>query len=153
MKAIITNLNSVAEVEVNYKSKINKKDRIKITNPEQSVEALRNVWSDKMEYIEEFVLLLLNRANEAIGWIRISQGGISGTIVDQRVIFQIALKCNASAIIVCHNHPSGQTKPSSADIAITKKIKEGGIILDIALLDHIILTPESYLSMADDGLL
>ena len=80
-------------------------------------------------------------------------GGISGTVTDVRIIFQTAIKGNASGIILAHNHPSGNLSASEADTAITKKIKEAGKLLDITLLDHMIITEESYLSMADDNLI
>jgi DNA repair protein RadC len=102
---------------------------------------------------EEFYILLLNRANRIYGYYLLSQGGTSGTVVDPKLIFSIALKCNAHGIILAHNHPSGNTKPSEADIQITKKVKEGGKLLEIDVLDHIILTSDSYLSFADEGLM
>jgi DNA repair protein RadC len=80
-------------------------------------------------------------------------GGISGTVTDVRMIMQTALKSNASAIILAHNHPSGNTEPSDADKKITSKIKEAGQLLEIAVLDHLILTSETYLSFADEGLM
>jgi len=98
-------------------------------------------------------MLLLNRANKVLGITTISEGGLSGTVTDIRLIFQYAIKGNASGIIVAHNHPSGNQNPSESDLKITQKIKEAGNLLDIQLLDHIILTPESeiYRSLADEG--
>lgn len=82
----------------------------------------------------------------------VSKGGISGTLTDVRLIFQGALKTNASGIIVCHNHPSGNAYPSESDRKITQKIKEAGNLLDIQLLDHLIILPvEGYYSFADEG--
>lgn len=106
---------------------------------------------DKIEHVEECVLLCLNRQNKVLGWAKISTGGISGTVVDSKVIFQIALNTNSSGIILAHNHPSGNLKASSEDIRTTKKIKEAGDVLEITLLDHIIITSESYVSLADEG--
>jgi DNA repair protein RadC len=105
-----------------------------------------------VELRECFYALYLNRANKVLGYILVSIGGISGTTVDPRSIFQTALKANACSVILCHNHPSGNSDPSDADNNITRKIKEAGDILEIKLLDHIILLPEGYTSMADDGL-
>ncbi len=102
---------------------------------------------------EEFWIILMNRANKVIKKIRISSGGISGTVADSRVIFKAAIDNLASAIILAHNHPSGNLKPSQADINLTKKIKDSGNILDIPVLDHIIIAENSYFSFADEGLL
>ena len=80
-------------------------------------------------------------------------GGISGTVADPKVIFQVALKANASSVILCHNHPSGNTKPSDNDIQLTKKLKKAGEFLELNVLDHLIITPDSYFSFADESLL
>lgn len=106
-----------------------------------------------MEFREEFYMLLLNRANRLIGWYRVSQGGITGTVADIRIIFSIALKCLASSIVVAHNHPSGNLQPSHADKDLTRKIKEAGELLDINLIDHMILTVDSSFSFADNQML
>lgn len=98
-------------------------------------------------------MLFLNRANKVLGYYLISVGGITGTVVDTRSIFQTALKANACSIILAHNHPSGNPLPSDADKLITRKLKEAGEVLDINLLDHLILLPEGYTSMADEGML
>jgi DNA repair protein RadC len=100
---------------------------------------------------EEFYVLLLNRANNVIKTEKISQGGITGTVVDQRIIFKAALDHMATSIIVAHNHPSGNTKPSDADVNLTRKIKETGTLMDIPLMDHLIITSNGYYSFADEG--
>ncbi len=102
---------------------------------------------------EEFWLLMLNRSNSLLKKELISRGGIAGTVADTKIIFKTAITHYASSIIVCHNHPSGNTKPSEADIKITKNIKEAGKIMDIPLLDHLIITEESFYSFADEGML
>ena len=103
---------------------------------------------------EEFWLLMLNRANRVIKRERLNVGGLVGTVVDVRQVYQRALGTErTAAIIACHNHPSGQVKPSQADIDITRKLKEAGKILDIPLLDHLIIGGDKYLSMADEGLM
>lgn len=102
---------------------------------------------------EEMVMLCLNRANHVVGFYRVSKGGVAGTVVDPKIIFTVALNSCASAIIIAHNHPSGQLKPSESDKTITRKLKEGGKLLDIEVLDHLIMTDQSYLSFADEGLL
>jgi DNA repair protein RadC len=102
---------------------------------------------------EEFWLLMLNRSSSLIKKELISRGGVAGTVVDTKIIFKTALSHYASSIIVCHNHPSGNVKPSEADIRITNNIRAAGKIMDIALLDHLIITEESFYSFADEGML
>lgn len=100
---------------------------------------------------EAFYILLLNRANKIIREIQISEGGLSGTVADPKKIFKLALEQNAAAIILCHNHPSGNIKPSDADIKLTYKLKSAGEMLDLPVIDHIILGEENYYSFADEG--
>jgi DNA repair protein RadC len=102
---------------------------------------------------EEFWLLILNRANAVIKKELISRGGVSGTVVDTKIIFKTAVQHYASSLIICHNHPSGNLKPSEADIKITKNIKEAGRIMDIPLIDHLIITDSGYYSFADEGMI
>ena len=102
---------------------------------------------------EEFWILLLSRSNRLMEKVKISQGGISGTITDIRIILQSAFSKLASAMILCHNHPSGNLKPSDADLKITKKIREAAKLMDIAVLDHLIVGDEAYMSFADENLL
>jgi len=102
---------------------------------------------------ESFCILLLNRANKVLKTIRISDGGITGTVVDQRRVFKLALDHNATSIILGHNHPSGQLTPSDADIQLTKKLKEAGVVLDVPVLDHIIVGDGNYYSFADEGIM
>jgi len=102
---------------------------------------------------EEFWLLMLNRANRVLGRFKVSQGGLSGTVIDTRIILKKALDNLASSIIVCHNHPSGNNKPSDADVKITEKLKKASDMLEIKLLDHLIIADKSYFSFADEGLI
>jgi DNA repair protein RadC len=102
---------------------------------------------------EEFWLLMLNRANRILGRFKVSQGGLSGTVIDTRIILKKALDSLASSIIVCHNHPSGNNQPSDADVRITEKLKKASEMLEIKLLDHIIIADKSYFSFADEGLI
>ncbi len=102
---------------------------------------------------EEFWILLLNRANFVIGKFFISKGGQAGTVVDPKVIFKIAFEHNAAYIVLAHNHPSGNLKPSVEDISITKKLKESGLLLDLPIFDHLIITDHTYLSFADEALM
>ena len=102
---------------------------------------------------EEFWVLYLNRKNEVIKKENISKGGVSGTIADSKIIFKSAIEQLASAIILCHNHPSGSLTPSAADLSLTKKLKETGIILDTPVLDHLIIGEKDYFSFADENLM
>jgi DNA repair protein RadC len=102
---------------------------------------------------EEFWILFLNRSNKVINKMKLSQGGISGTVTDVRIVMKTAIEYLASGIIVCHNHPSGNLKPSESDSKITQKIKEAGNLMDIQLLDHLIISDKDYYSFADNGLL
>ncbi|MBK0404091.1 DNA repair protein RadC [Adhaeribacter sp. BT258] len=102
---------------------------------------------------EEFWIILLNRANVVMQKVQISSGGIAGTVADPKIIFKKAIESSCSSIILVHNHPSGNTKPSAADITLTKKAKEAGLLLDMPVLDHIIFTENDYYSFADEGLL
>ena len=140
-----------SEIEITYRNKVRPSERLKISSSKDCFSLLLDVWSGKMEYIEEFYVLLLNKSNKVLGVSKISEGGISGTLVDPKRIFQVALKANASSIILGHNHPSGNIQPSDADKKITKKIKDAGTLLDIDVLDHLIVTAENYYSFADSG--
>lgn len=102
---------------------------------------------------EEFWLLLLNRANEVIKPVQVSQGGVSGTVADPKIIFKFAIENLSSAIILVHNHPSGNLKPSEADKELTRRLSSAGKLLEIPVLDHLIFTDGGYLSFADEGML
>lgn len=102
---------------------------------------------------EEFWILLLNRSNKIIKKFKISQGGISGTVIDVRMILKNAIEKLASSIILCHNHPSGNLQPSEADKKITTKLKDAAMIMDMQVLDHLIITDNSFYSFADEGIL
>ncbi len=111
------------------------------------------IFSSFMEDIkcEEFWILLLNKGCKILGKYKVSLGGTSGTFVDTKVIFKLAIENLAASIILCHNHPSGNLFPSKEDINLTKKLTEAGKIFDISVLDHIIITDAGYYSFADDG--
>lgn len=102
---------------------------------------------------EEFWILFLNRSNRVINRMKLSQGGVSGTVTDVRMVMKRAIEYLASGIIVCHNHPSGNLNPSESDTKITQKIKEAGNLMDIQLLDHLIISDKDYYSFADNGLI
>ena len=122
-----------------------------ITSSNDIVELIQPQLSDLIH--EEFWLILLNRANHIITKICISKGGISGTVVDPRLVFKAAIEHHASGIILCHNHPSGNTKPSNEDLQLTKKLRDAGKNLDINVLDHIIIAGTSFYSFADEGVI
>ena len=124
---------------------------VKITTPNQAADFIRQFYFDDIEIFESFFILLLNQGNKTIGYAKISQGGIAGTVVDVRIIAKYAVESLAVSVILAHNHPSGNLKPSEADLTITKKIKEGLKILDIKVFDHIILTADSYYSFEYEG--
>lgn len=123
----------------------------KISKSQDAFEIFHSLMGD-LPY-EEFWLLLLNRANRVVKKVKISEGGISGTVVDPKKIFQICLEQHATSIILGHNHPSGAVTPSEADNKITKKIKDCGLLLDVAVLDHIIVGDDRFYSFADEGTL
>ncbi|MEI8007622.1 MAG: DNA repair protein RadC [Bacteroidota bacterium] len=131
------------ESEVIFKNKISKS--------QDAFDIFHSLMGD-LPY-EEFWLLLLNRANRVVKKVKISEGGISGTVVDPKKIFQICLEQHATSIILGHNHPSGTITPSEADNKITKKIKDCGLLLDVAVLDHIIVGDDRFYSFADEGTL
>jgi DNA repair protein RadC len=146
--------NQIAEVELIYKSKVKASERPKITSSKDAADLLIKVWDDnKIDFVEQFKVLFLNRSNRVLGLFEASTGGVTGTIADPKLIFVAALKANSCAIVISHNHPSGELKPSQQDEQLTQKIKEGGKFLDIRVLDHIIVTSEGYYSFADEGLL
>lgn len=125
--------------------------RDKIKTSRDAYEIFRSTIGDRP--YEEFWIILLNRANKVLKKCNISEGGISGTVVDPKKIFKISLDNHASSIILGHNHPSGVVTPSEADCKITKKIHDAGIMLEVAVLDHLIIGEDSYYSFADEGVL
>ncbi|MBE8726330.1 JAB domain-containing protein [Flavobacterium hungaricum] len=145
---------TVSEIDLIYKTKIKSSERPLITSSRSAYALLRDCWDpDKIEFIEQFKVLLLSQSNKVLGIYEASSGGITGTVVDIRLLFAAALKANAVGLIITHNHPSGKTDPSQADRSITRKIREAGELLDIKLLDHLIVTPEKYYSFSDEGAL
>ena len=145
-----------------YKSKLDRYElrkvaedfpRAKITGSKDSETYIRQFYFDDLEVYESFFILLLNRSNNTIGYAKISQGGVSGTVVDVKIIAKYAVESLAAAVILAHNHPSGNLTPSDADIQITTRIQSALKTLDIQCLDHIILTAENYFSFTDNGLI
>ncbi len=106
---------------------------------------------DTIEYMEEAIVLFLTKANNTIGWARISSGGTDTTIIDPKVVFTMALNCGASYFIIGHNHPSGKLEASQQDISITSDLRMAGKLLRLDLIDHLIVTPNGFYSFADKG--
>lgn len=140
------------KVRIVYSKKFKPSDRPKISSSEDAEEVLREIWSAQIDFREEFIVLLMDRSNRVLGYQLISKGGITGTVVDIRLILAAAIKSLASGIIIAHNHPSGNLKPSQPDINMTKKVKQAGNTMDVQVLDHLILTKEGYYSFADEGI-
>lgn len=145
----------VNEIKVSYQDRILAKDWTKITCSQSAAQLIFEHWDQQTIALQEcFKVLLLNNSNKVKGIYQLSQGGITGTLVDIRILFAVILKTLSVAIILTHNHPSGTLQPSSPDKQLTQKIKKAAELLDIKLLDHLIITPNgSYYSFSDEGLL
>jgi len=144
----------VAEIQLVYRSNVKPSQRPKVSSSREAYEVFFKNWDlDKIEFVEQFKVMLLNRAHKVLGIYELSCGSVAGTVADPKLVFVAALKSNASSVIVAHNHPSGCLTPSQADINLTKKLKDGGKLLDIAVLDHVIVTSEGHYSFADEGIL
>lgn len=154
METTVQNWQIVSEIELVYKSRIKASERPQIKSSKEAYDLLKSTWDQgKIEYFEQFKILFLNHSLKVLGLYEMSSGGITGTIVDLRMIFSAALKANATSIMIAHNHPSGNTRPSDADRYMTNKIRQAGELLDIKLMDHLIITSESYYSFTEDGVL
>lgn len=144
-------INIVSALELGRRRQTNVEEASRITSSADVYSIMKPLLSDLTH--EEFWLVLLNRANKVIKKQNISQGGVSGTVADPKLIFNHALNQLASGIILVHNHPSGNTNPSEADKRLTRQLAEAGKLLEIAVLDHIIFTDNNYFSFADENLL
>ncbi len=144
----------VSEIQLRYKNKVQPDQRPKVKNSSDAYRIFMDNWNpDTIELKEEFKVLLLNRAHRVLGISVISSGGISGTLVDPKLIFVTALKANSCTIIMAHNHPSGNRQPSTADIQLTNKCVQSGKLLKLPILDHLIITTSGFYSLADEGLI
>ncbi|MBE7172487.1 MAG: JAB domain-containing protein [Williamsia sp.] len=144
---------AVTEVELVYRNKRRPEDRPKLADSLSAYGLLLQAWDmNRIELVEQFKIMLLDRGHSCLGISDISSGGISACIVDPKIIFATVLKARATSVILAHNHPSGSLQPSQADIDLTKKLKDGSALLDVSVLDHLIVTPFSYYSFADEGL-
>jgi DNA repair protein RadC len=143
---------TLSEIHVSYKPGLISSTTT-ITNSQNAYEILKSLFpADTISLQEQFVVLYLNRANRVIGSYQLSKGGITGTIADVRLILSVALKTLASGLILAHNHPSGNLKPSETDIQLTNKVKQAAKLMDIEVLDHMILSSNGYFSFTDEGL-
>lgn len=150
----LSELSRVAEVELIYRNPVKPSLRPLISRSKDAYDCFKLLWNEnKIDFIEQFKMLLLNRAGRVLGIVEVLSGGVSGTFVDVKVVFTAALKSNASSIILAHNHPSGNLKPSQNDLALTQKIANAGKILDIAVNDHLIITSEGFYSFGAEGLI
>jgi len=149
-----TDWHKVSEIQMYYKPELKASERPKINSSKSAYNVILSAWDPrKIEFLEQFKVVLLNQAYRVLGIYELSSGGITGTIVDVRLVFSAALKANATALMIVHNHPSGNLTPSEADKNITRKISDAGKLLDIALVDSLIITAEGYFSFADEGLI
>lgn len=148
------NLYKVTEVQLVYRNKLKVSDRPRIRSSLDAFELLSEAWDyGKIELQEEFKVLLLDRKNSCLGVTQVSSGGITACMVDLRLVFAAALKARATGLILAHNHPSGNKIFSDNDKELTRKFTEAGHYLDISILDHVVMTAEGYVSMADEGML
>ena len=146
-------MTTIANLELKAKKTPSNFEKVKIVSSKDAFKVIKQFYFDDIDIFESFFILCLNRNNQTIAYAKISQGGVNGTVVDIKLIAKYAIDCLASGVILAHNHPSGDLKPSNEDLAITKKVKEGLKILDIQVLDHLILTSQGYLSFGDEGIL
>jgi DNA repair protein RadC len=140
----------VSEIEISYIPKQLTFNRPIITTSNDVYEIFKELFDIKLLSVkEECIVLFLNRCNRITGWYKVSSGGITGTVVDIRLILSIALKSLSCGLVLAHNHPSGNLKPSIIDMELTARLKEAAKLMDIKLLDHLIITSEGYYSFAD----
>ena len=144
----------LSELKVTYRRSGRASDRKRMTGAMSAADYLKSVWDrDRIELVEEFLMLCLDGANRPIGWLKVSTGGLAASQVDIRVVLSIALQTASSSLIVAHNHPSGELSPSPEDIVVTNRLKEASALVGIRLLDHLIITKESWFSFLDHGYL
>lgn len=145
----------VNEIAISYRGNLKTNQLPKITSSQNAAELLYGQWNkNNIELHETFKVMLLNNANKVKGIYEVSTGGITGTLVDLRILFAVVLKSLTTAVILAHNHPSGTLTPSEPDKRLTQKIKKAGELFDIKVLDHLILIPDgNYFSFADEGIL
>lgn len=155
MKAQNVNpLFQVSEIMVSYQPKFKSSERPVVRTAKAAFDVLINNWDiAKIHFQEQFYILLLNTAGRVVGISQISTGGKAATVADPKIIFSIALKAQASSIILAHNHPSENLKPSQDDLKLTRRMVEAGKMLDLPVVDHLIVTSEQFYSFGDEGLI
>jgi DNA repair protein RadC len=148
------NGHAIPQIELQYNIKAKVSSLPIINNSWDAYGIFIATWAkEKIQFVEQFKVMLLNRSNRVLGICTISTGSVVSTIADPKLIFALALKANACAIIIAHNHPSESLIPSDNDKTLTTKIKQAGNILELKLMDHLIVTNEEYYSFADEGML
>lgn len=149
------NMNNLGEVEVSYKYQSTLENRLVVKTPEDALYTLRCLFhTERMGIQEQFIVIFLNRANMVIGSCNLFTGSNSACVVDVKLILAVGLKLMANSVIISHNHPSGNLKPSSEDISLTKKIQSALDAVEMSLLDHLIVSPDfKYLAFSEEGLL
>jgi len=146
-------MTTIANLELRAKKTPTNFEKVKIVSSKDAFKVISQFYFDDIDIFESFFILCLNRNNQTIAYAKISQGGVSGTVVDIKLIAKYAIDCLASSVILAHNHPSGNLKPSPEDIKITERAREALKILDIQVLEHVILTSDGYYSFGDEGII
>lgn len=150
----LQSLYQITEVELIYRNPVKPADRKRVKTSQEVYDVLLSTWDmNKIELLEDFKILLLDRQNACLGISSVARGGTHECATDTKLIFATALKARASGLILAHNHPSGSLTPSNSDIQLTEKIGEASQLLGLKVLDHIIVTPHGYYSFADEGLI
>lgn len=128
-------------------------EKVRITSALDAYNCIKKFYDSDIDIYESSFMLLLDRKNMTIGWVKLSQGGLNGTVMDVRLIAKYALSSLCNSVILAHNHPSGNTEPSKQDVDITEKIKKGLEYIEVTFLDNIIISKDSYYSFADNGMI
>ena len=145
-------LSKIPEIQVAFHPRTDLSNRPKVTDSKSAADLFRKNWDNELLHLQEaFKVMYLNRYNRVLGLYHHSNGGMAGTVCDPRIVLGVALKSASPRMLLCHNHPSGSPKPSEPDRKLTKKMSEAAKLMDMDVLDHIILTPHSHYSFADEG--
>jgi DNA repair protein RadC len=154
LKQELQNAYLIPEYKITCSMKVKQSELFPVSSSKDCYKYLQNCYEpETISYKEYFYVLFLNRANKVTGYAKIGEGGITGTVADPRIVLQMALMAGAASLVLCHNHPSGNLKPSRQDEELTQKIKCAANYLDIKVLDHVIITEDAYYSFADEGIL
>jgi DNA repair protein RadC len=144
---------TIPEITVSFRDSVKTSERFRLSHPSDAAKILSEAYKDCMQHHEEVNVLYLNNSNRVMGILNVAKGGIDKVVVDIRIILQTALKVSASAILLSHNHPSSDIKPSNEDLALTQKVKTGCEAIGIKLIDHVIITDGAYCSFAEENLI